>query len=135
MIVLDSKKQLTVDIISKVNDGRISTIHAQKLLGISKRTIERYLKKFRKEGVVFIVHKNSNKEPKNKISLKIKHTVHKLIKQKYFDLNLTHLREKLELDENIAIVFSFIKEIKRFLFSINNSTGILSYLITIIETY
>jgi hypothetical protein len=42
MILMDSKAQLTVDVISKV-----SIINAVKLLSKSRRTIERYLRKKR----------------------------------------------------------------------------------------
>ena len=54
-------------------------------------------------GIQFIVHKNSYKPPVNKISDSTKGRVQKLIKEKYFDLNLTHLRELLEAKENIQV--------------------------------
>ncbi len=64
----------------------------KKILNKSRRTIQRYLKGYRKLGVSFILHKNINSKPKNKISDKIKLKVQKLIKNKYFDLNLAHLK-------------------------------------------
>ena len=44
MIVMDSKAQLTVDIIAKVVEGKISIANATKLLNKSRRSIERYIK-------------------------------------------------------------------------------------------
>ena len=44
MIMMDSKAQLTVDIIAKVVEGRITIVNAAKLLSKSRRTIERYVK-------------------------------------------------------------------------------------------
>ena len=38
---MDSKAQLTVDIIAKVAEGTIDIVNAAKLLGKSRRTIER----------------------------------------------------------------------------------------------
>lgn len=42
MIIMDSKAQLTVDVIAKVVEGKISINNATKLLNKSRRTIERY---------------------------------------------------------------------------------------------
>jgi len=56
MIFMDSKAQLTVDIIAKVAQGKLSIINAAKLLNKSRRTIERYLQRYQKMGIQFIVH-------------------------------------------------------------------------------
>jgi predicted DNA-binding transcriptional regulator YafY len=57
MIIMDSKAQLTVDVISKVTQGRMSVINAAKLLNKSGRTIERYLQRYQQVGIQFIVHR------------------------------------------------------------------------------
>ena len=103
MINMDSKAQLTVDIISKVAEGKIDTLNAAKLLNKSRRTIERYLKKYRKIGIQFIVHQNTGNSPANKTSDSVKRSVQNLIKEKYFDVNLTHLRELLQQNEGIPV--------------------------------
>jgi transposase len=103
MIKMDSKAQLTVDIISKVAEGKIDIVNAAKLLNKSRRTIERYLKKYRKVGIQFIVHQNRGKSPVNKISGDVKRAVQTLIKEKYFDVNLAHLQELLEDNEKIHV--------------------------------
>ena len=63
---MDSKAQLTVDIITKVTERKISVSNAAKLLNKSTRTIERYLQQYKKIGIKFVVHKNSNRPPANK---------------------------------------------------------------------
>ena len=100
---MDSKAQLTVDIISKVAEGKIDRVNAAKLLNKSHRTIERYLKKYHKVGIQFVVHQNTGKSPSNKSCHQLKCTVQNLIREKYFDVNLTHLRELLEEHENIQV--------------------------------
>ena len=100
---MDSKAQLTVDIIAKVAEGKITIVNAAKLLNKSRRTIERYLKKYQKIGIQFVVHQNSGKFPVNKISDAVKRAVQALIKEKYFDVNLAHLRELLEDNEQIQV--------------------------------
>ncbi|MGF1868893.1 ISNCY family transposase [Photobacterium indicum] len=103
MFYMDSKSQFTVDIISKVIDGRISINSATTLLNKSRRTVERYLSRYRKEGIRFVVHGNRGRSPVNKIPESLKKEVQSLIQTKYFDFNLQHLSELLEKNEGIAI--------------------------------
>ena len=82
MIFMDSKAQLTVDIIAKVAQGKLSIINAAKLLDKSCRTIERSLQRYQKLGIQFIVHRNTGKTPVNKKPDKLKKQVQSLIKEK-----------------------------------------------------
>jgi len=66
MITMDSKAQLTVDIVAKVAEGKIDIVNAAKLLSKSRRTLERYLKKYQKLGIQFVVHQNTGKSPPNR---------------------------------------------------------------------
>ena len=100
---MDSKAQLTADIVAKVAAGKMDIVHAAKLLSKSRRTIERYLKKYRKVGIQFVVHQNHGRSPANKSSDDVKREVQALIKEKYFDVNLAHLKELLEDNENIQV--------------------------------
>ena len=93
MIIMDSKSQLTVDIIAKVAEGKIDIVNAGKVLNKSRRTVERYLQRYREMGIKFVVHQNAGKSPANKTCDSMKRKVQELIKKKYFDLNLTHLNE------------------------------------------
>ena len=86
MLGINSKLQLKLDIIAKVDKGKISIINASKLLKKSRRTIERYLKDYRKNGIAFIFHKNKNRIPVNKISDDVKKNVQKLIRIFHFNL-------------------------------------------------
>ena len=100
---MDSKAQLTADIIAKVAEGKMTIVNATKLLNKSRRTIERYLKKYQKVGIQFVVHQNRGRSPANKSADEIKCAVQALIKEKYYDVNLCHLRELLEDNEKIRV--------------------------------
>jgi len=100
---MDSKAQLTVDIIVKVAQGKLSIINAAKLLNKSRRTIERYLQRYQKLGIQFIVHRNTGRIPINKKPDKLKKQVQSLIKEKYYDVNLQHLAELLNRNEGIQV--------------------------------
>ena len=103
MIIMDSQTQLMVDVIIKVSEGKISIYNATKLLNCSRRTIERYLHRYRKLGIKFAVHGNTGRTPVNKSSNNLRLKVQSLIKEKYYDVNLQHLAELLSLNENIDI--------------------------------
>lgn len=103
MIMLDSKAQLTVDVIAKVAENKITIANAVKLLNKSRRTIERYLKQYREVGIRFVVHGNSGNEPVNKTPNSLKQQVQSLIKEKYYDVNLLHLGEILQDNEHITV--------------------------------
>jgi len=103
MITMNSKAQLTVDVIAKVAAGKISIANASKLLKKSRRTIERYLQRYRQVGMQFVIHGNTGKEPANKSPDSLKQLVQQLIREKYYDVNLLHLGELLESNEQIAV--------------------------------
>lgn len=100
---MDSKAQLTVDVIAKVAQGKVSILNAAKLLSKSRRTVERYLQRYQREGIQFVVHRNTGRPPVNKTPDTLKRQVQALIKEKYFDVNLQHLSELLETNEGIHI--------------------------------
>lgn len=79
MIVMNSQSQLTVDVMTKIAEGKISILNASKLLNKSSRTIERYLRRYKKDGIRFVVHGNTGKTPTNKISDSLKRQVQSLI--------------------------------------------------------
>jgi hypothetical protein len=82
MITMNSKAQLTADIIAKVAAGKISVINASKLLKKPKRTIERYLQRYRQIGIQFVIHGNTGNEPVNKTPDSLKLQVQQLIREK-----------------------------------------------------
>ena len=101
--MMDSKAQLTVDVVVKVAEGKITIVNAAKLLNKSRRTVERYLQRYQKIGIQFVIHRNTGKAPVNKTPDSLKRQVQALIKEKYFDVNLMHLAELLESNENIVV--------------------------------
>lgn len=103
MFYMDSKYQFTVDIISKVIDGRISINSAATLLSKSRRIVERYLSRYQKEGIRFVNYGNKGRIPVNKISESLKKEVQDLIQTKYYDFNLQYLAELLVKNEGIAV--------------------------------
>jgi transposase len=93
--IMRAKDQLKLEVVGKVMDGRLERFDGQKLLGVSERTLRRYLARYSIEGVSFVKHKNSAKKPKNKISNDLKAKIQALLQDKYFDFNVAHFQEKI----------------------------------------
>ncbi|KFA99561.1 hypothetical protein HW45_02975 [Vibrio sp. ER1A] len=100
---MDSKSQYTVDIISKVIDSKITINSATQLLQKSRGTVERYMSRYRKEGIRFVIRGNTGRTHINKIPESLKKEVQNLIQTKYYDFNLQHLSELLSENEDLSI--------------------------------
>ena len=103
MIMLNSNAELTVDVITKVTESKITIANAVTLLNKSRRTIERYTQRYREVGILFVVHGNTGNEPVNKLPNFLKQQVQSLIREKYYDVNLLHLGELLQTNEHITV--------------------------------
>lgn len=94
-MTLSKQEQLKLEVVVKVCTGIMSRQKAIQLLQCSPRTLRRYIKDYQERDILFVKHKNSNKTPHNKTDSKTKEMVLFLMKNKYFDLNILHLQEKL----------------------------------------
>ena len=101
--MLNSKAQLTVDVIAKVAENKLTISNAVRLLNKSKRTVERYLKRYREVGIRFVVHGNTGNEPVNKTPDTLRQQVQSLIRDKYYDVSLLHLSELLLANEHMTV--------------------------------
>lgn len=100
------KQQLKLDVITKIIAEKINHKIAASILGVSLRTIGRYLKSYKEKGVRFIYHGNTGRIPPNKYSEEFINNILSQVKEKYFDLNVTHLNEVLEEKEKIIISYT-----------------------------
>jgi transposase len=78
-IFLKTKDQLLAEIIYKISSKQITRSDGLRLLEVSERTLERYLRDFRKEGIAFVCHGNRRKSPVNKTSEELKKTIQALV--------------------------------------------------------
>ena len=108
---MNSYQQQKTDIIAKVCLGKMTIRDAVVILNKSHRTIERYIKKYKERGVVSVIHGNANKRPSNKFPTDKKNKILGLMKEKYYDFNLTHALEFLREQEHIDIKYSTFRRI------------------------
>ena len=103
MLVMDAQDQLTLDVIVKVVAGKIGRSEAMQILCVSERTLYRHLAEYSKKGVLFLKHGNYAKKPVNRGDEETKQKVICLVREKYFDFNLTHCLAKLKQDHQIEV--------------------------------
>jgi transposase len=94
-------------------EGRETVGRAAELLGISPRHLKRLRRKMKEHGEEGLLHGNRGKTPWNKtVSAKIQQVL-ALVRQRYEGLNDSHLTEKLQEKEKIALSRSTVRIILR----------------------
>jgi transposase-like protein len=107
--VMKVRDQLKLEIVYKVLSGQMQRLDGQIILGISERTLRRYLRSYNKSGVSFVRHGNFRRAPLNRKPVVLKLQVQKLVQETYFDFNMVHLSEKLFEELGIQIKYSTLR--------------------------
>lgn len=102
-LILGAEEQILIEVVCKVEAGKMTRSDGQKILRISARTLRRYLKEYRIKGLIFSRHGLRGREPKNKLNPELKRQVQFLIREKYFDFNMLHSIEKIKEEIGIEI--------------------------------
>ena len=102
-VFLKGKEQRELQIIYKASSGQMSRKEARTLLQVSERTVGRLIAQFRAEGISYIVHGNRNRAPANRTSDDVKKRVLTLVREKYFDFNMTHALQMILEETGVRI--------------------------------
>lgn len=100
---LSMKEQNIYEVIKKLSDTQGNKQRAAITLGCSRRTIDRWLQRYRAEGKAAFAHKNRGRLPAICIDELTKQQVFALFKEKYCGANLTHFSEILNEHHQIHI--------------------------------
>jgi len=92
-----------IDVAYRVIHGQLGMDEAALLLQKSYRQTRRIVAKIKAKGVLGAKHGNFGRTPVNKTEEGRKRWVLDLLREQYFDFNLTHFREKLASDHGIQI--------------------------------
>jgi transposase len=84
---------------------------AAEVLSLSERQIKRLKAGVKKDGGVFVIHKNRGRKPKHTIPGKIREEIVFLVRNKYKGVNYTHLAELLREEEGITVSQSSVSRI------------------------
>jgi len=109
---LMTKKELVrVHVIKSLIEDKMTSRDAAEVLSLSERQIKRLKAGVKKEGEVFVIHKNRGRKPKHTIPGEIREEIVFLARNKYKGVNYTHLSELLKEHEGITISQSSVSRI------------------------
>jgi transposase len=107
-----TKKELVrVHVIKSLIEDKMTSRDAAEVLSLSERQIKRLKAGVKKDGEVFVIHKNRGRKPKHTIPGEIREKIVFLARNKYKGVNYTHLAELLEERESITISQSSVSRI------------------------
>jgi transposase len=104
-ITLNPTQQRDVEILTRLEAGVLDVETAAELLGVSARQVRRLRARFRQEGMAAVVHGNCGRQPTNRTDPALVERILALAGPdgKYHDLNVCHLQELLEREEQVVI--------------------------------
>ena len=109
---LMTKKELVrVYVIKSLIEDKMASRDAAEVLNLSERQIKRLKAGVKKDGEVFVIHKNRGRKPKHTIPGEIREVIVFLARNKYKGVNYTHLSELLREEEGITISQSSVSRI------------------------
>jgi len=109
---LMTKKELVrVHVIKSLIEDKMTSRDAAEVLSLSERQIKRLKAGVKKEGEVFVIHKNRGRKPKHTIPGERREEIVFLARNKYKGVNYTHLSELLREEEGINVSQSSVSRI------------------------
>jgi len=102
-LVVGTRDQVKIQAIAKLSKGLLSYAETMSLLGVSERTVRRWLRSYEQKGLSFLRHGNSGKIPVNKINNAFKTEIMRYMEAELYDFNMTHALEKIEEKFNCKV--------------------------------
>lgn len=102
---MNKEQQRRAQVLARLSSGSLTKSDAEKLLGVSKRQVNRLLRSYESEGLASVVHGNTGRAPVNKTGADILSTVVSLADEdgKYQGFNTCHLHDMLTEYEGISV--------------------------------
>lgn len=113
MIILTMEEKKKIEVIQLIMDGKIEINEAGKVLGRTIRTVYRLLTKVRKRGIAGIIHGNRGNNYAKTYMNDTKEKILKLVREKYSNVNDTHLSELLSKNEAIKVSRQWLRLLLR----------------------
>lgn len=108
-IYMSKQGQLVYCAVSDFLAGKLSRKETAELLGVRERTVARIARRIEAKGLFAMVHGNRGRTPWNKKHQELRETVMQLVRDKYFDFNMTHCLEKLRADHGLAVSYETLR--------------------------
>ncbi len=112
-VYMSSLEQRTYQLCQDYLAGKLTIMEVSILIPKSYRQTQRLINKSKLHGMTGIKHGNSGKTPYNKTPAQLESEVKSLLKNDYYDFNLTHFRGMIEEKEGITIGKNIIHRIAK----------------------
>lgn len=99
VVELTMDKQEQYEIIKALSEGKINKTRAEAKLGVTRRHVNRSLRKYREEGKATFVHGNTGRNPKHALTDEKKKEIVSLYNKKYYDANFTHASQLMKRND------------------------------------
>ena len=102
-LTLSAKEQNRLQVLNGLLSGQWCMSESARVMGVSERHGWRLLAAYRKEGAAALAHKNRGHMPPNAIPVETQRRVVTLARERYKDINHTHLTELLAEREGVKL--------------------------------
>jgi transposase len=113
MVTMSQKEFQRVKVIENAAGGRLSVREASCLLHLSERQVQRLKRRYRPDSLGWVQHGNRGRSMPWAVSLPQKQLILTLARGKYRGFNDSHLTEKLQGEENLAVSRETVRRILR----------------------
>jgi len=109
-IFMSKQGQLVYRVVSDFLNAKVSRKEAAEILEVRERTISRIARRIEKKGMLAAVHGNRGRAAWNRKHDELKGTVMRLVKERYFDFNMTHCLEKLKAEHGFTLSYETLRQ-------------------------
>jgi hypothetical protein len=113
MDLMSKKQWKRLDVMERLQQGRLTGIESAKVLGLSERQVRRLRRAFEVHGRKGLLHGNLGVRPENRIVDIVREQIVSLMTRKYAGFNDQHFTEKLREDEGIVLGRQTVRRILR----------------------
>ena len=110
-VELTVNEQKKYEVIKKLVETDGNKNRAARTLGVTRRTIDRMITRYKAEGKSAFSHKNKGRTPANALSGETVNVILALYENKYYDANFRHFRELLSRNHGIEVSDATIRKI------------------------
>ena len=110
---MSQKEFQRVKVIENAAGGRLSVREAARLLQLSERQVQRLKRRYRPDSIAWVQHGNRGRPMPWAFSLPQKQLILRLARGKYQGFNDSHLCQKLNTEENLAVSRETVRRILR----------------------
>jgi transposase-like protein len=110
-IFMTKKEGFKYQIVEQFLSGKISRREAAELLQMKERNIAKIARRIEKKGFLGASHGNRGKDPWNKFEVSEAEAIVQLVKEKYFDFNMTHCLEFLREKHRKKLSYEFFRRL------------------------